>query len=362
MADTTKFHEGESVLHPKFGLGTVLEQKSDEVVAVDFGSVGEKRLSIRHARLSRPGEDREDALMPGGKKYQEWLDRTFSFEEGEARHYLGSHWEPFFDDAEEILKHLPEIIPQAHAQGTYSGTYPPERKAPPDWHKAFYLAWPLHDRGLSMVVVPDHDANHLVSLFPFMAVGSQHQLTLEKVHVWESGVEAQVECTWGSACLAFFDTRYAANRAWYESGNNYQFILTGIAYECWRAEDQILEAWNPKQSKEFRKMAPALADNLPDTETMPVHTKGMAGLLPCEKGDRDDFYFRGPIRVVKEINLLDQPGWKVRVTVLRELDDSDREMDLDIIVTRKVWGEALPPQVGGDMEGTLWLQGYLWCL
>ncbi|TLD41122.1 MAG: hypothetical protein JETT_2643 [Candidatus Jettenia ecosi] len=38
----------------------------------------------------------------------------------------------------------------------------------------------------------------------------------------------------------------------------------------------------------------------------------------------------------------------------------DNEFDLDIIVTEKVWGNKPPPQIGDDIEGTLWLQGYLW--
>ena len=81
--------------------------------------------------------------------------------------------------------------------------------------------------------------------------------------------------------------------------------------------------------------------------------------MPVREWDRDDYSFHAPIRRVEEIDMLDQPGWRVRATIMRSLDD-DRDIDLDIVVMRKVWETASPPTVGEDIEGTLWLQGRLW--
>ena len=85
----------------------------------------------------------------------------------------------------------------------------------------------------------------------------------------------------------------------------------------------------------------------------------MAALVPISEWDSDDYQFRGPVKSVKEIEMLGQTGWKVRATLLRHLSD-DSESDLDIIITSKVWKDKSPPQIGDDIEGTLWLQGYLW--
>jgi hypothetical protein len=123
--------------------------------------------------------------------------------------------------------------------------------------------------------------------------------------------------------------------------------------------DQVLQAFNPKLTREFKEQHPEIASEWPEGDTIPVHTKETAGLLPVSKWDRDDYWFRGPVKSIKEMEMLDQPAWRIRATVLRNLDD-DREIDLDIIVTRKVWGAASPPQPGDDIEGTCWLQGYLW--
>lgn len=357
--DLGSFAVGDRVSHHDFGLGTVASVEP-EVVEVRFETAGLKRLSIKHAVLRKPDKALEDALTPGGEAYQKWLDETFLFEGEEAEHSLGSHWSPFFNEPTDILGRLPEILPKALDQVTYTDNHPPLRVTPTEWPHAGHWTWPIRRNGIAVVVKQEEGRKVLTSAFPFDYEGTQHGLVLRKVHVWKSGVEAQLECDFGPSSVTFFDALYGANRGWYESGKTYQFVLTGIAYDCRRAEDQVLQAWNPKQSERFREVAPEWAADLPDTETMPVHTKGMAAFFPIHEWDRDDYTFRGPIKSVKEVEILEQPGWKARVTVLRDIDNDDRELDLDIIVTRKVWGDVPPPQVGEDMEGSLWLQGYLW--
>lgn len=290
----------------------------------------------------------------------DWLTETFVFEEEESKHYLGSHWDPFFADATVILCRLKEILPASLGQVSYSEFRPSPHSVPTDWPKADYWVWPIRPRGISVVVKHEPEGKSLVAAFPFDSEGVQHELVLQKVHVWESGVEAQIECDFGPTSVCFFDTLYVANRDWYETEKTYQFVLTGIAYDCRRAENQILQARNPKQSERFRELVPERAAELPDTETIPLHTKGMAMFMSRDNWDRDDYLFHGPIKSVDEITILDQKGWKVCVTVLRDIDNGDRDMDLDIIVTQKAWGASSPPQVGEDMEGSLWLQGYLW--
>jgi len=35
------------------------------------------------------------------------------------------------------------------------------------------------------------------------------------------------------------------------------------------------------------------------------------------------------------------------------------DFDLDIVVTARAWDGETPPEMGQDIEGSLWLQGYL---
>ena len=357
-----KYEVGERVIHQNFGLGTVVTQEVNETVEVEFEKRGMKRLSLKFAPLRRAAETDMEELRPGGRTYQKWINETFSLEEGGAKHYLGSHWSPFFDDSRTIIERLPEILPKALLQVSYSENHHSLRSCPSQWPDATHYAWPLRSRGLMAVsrIIQVENVLRLSSFFPFDSEGSQHQLVLEKVHVWESELEAQVECTFGPTSITFFDTLYAANRNWYETGKAYQFVLTGIAYDCKKAEDQVFQAPNPHFPDGYLKSHPEIAEQWPQGDTIPVHTRGMAAFFPIEQWDKDDYSFRGPIKSVKNETILDQPCWKVRVTVLRDIDHGDQDLDLEILVTQKVWGGSSPPQVGDDMEGAIWLQGYLW--
>lgn len=88
---------------------------------------------------------------------------------------------------------------------------------------------------------------------------------------------------------------------------------------------------------------------------------GLGTVLEDESAARLKVRFdnKGDTWLALEHAMLGQRAWRVRATVLRSLE-TDEDIDLDILVTEKVWGNEMPPMVGGDMEGHLWLQGYLW--
>ncbi len=348
-----KFHIGDRVIHPDFGLGTVVAGQSEKI-SVDFDGrnstlVAHKQTMLRHATL----ED-EKPRAPSN-----WL-QTFQFEDEDARHYPGSHWDAFYDDASQVFERMSEIIPEAQPMTGYAEFYTPPRACPSHWTQGFYMAWPQVRLGL-LVAITQHDGfpNEALACFPFVGTGSEQTITIECVHVWESGLEAQIKGSLGDTSIVFFDPLYAVNRAWYEAGRSYQFILAGIAYHCKRAKDQIHEIPEGNLLDFIRQQA--IEDGCdPDSDKLrQIHTQGMAVLLPITEWDRDDYHFRGTVRSVKEIEMLEQPAWRLCITVLRMLD-SNEDINIDVIVTHNVWGETKPPCENDDIEGSLWLQGYLW--
>ncbi len=352
-----RYQVGERIAHRKFGPGTILSVESDEVIVVNFDRSGRKRIAIDYAPLSRNLTKFEDAIKPDSAAYQKWLSETFEIKDDKAVHYHGNHWQPFLDDLSALIKRMPEIIPKALDVVSYASNNKAEKPRPADWPRAICRAWPLRVRGMATVITAINSKPHLVAWYPFDAEGSQQEITLTKVHVWKNGVEGQIECRCGGALFTFFDTLFSANRIWYEIGEVFQVILTGIAYSADKAEDKILQAFNPPLPEHIKQENPELAATWSNEPTIPVHTRGMSVFMPIPEWDRDEYFFRGPIKSVKEMEILDQMAWKVRATVLRELENG--EMDLDIIVTKKVWGDKSAPQVGEDIEGSLWLQGYL---
>ncbi len=292
-------------------------------------------------------------------------EATFLWEnEEESDHFSGSHWEPFFDDAEEVFRMLPAIIPEALPMSGFSDdhdTTPPPYSPEPAFPDGFYLSWPLRAFGLMAALRMADDANHIESLFPYVGRGSEHALRIETVHVWDRCMEAQIEATMGEAVITFFDCMFVRNKDWYNTGDHYQFILTGIAYDAKNAEDKVFPVGcSPDVLAVLRKHAAEHGYESPN-EVEELHTKGMTALLPISEWDRDDYQFQGVVRSVKEIEMLEQPGWMVRTTVIRYLgDDGDQTFDLDILITQKIWKDKQAPSEGIEIEGALWLQGYLW--
>lgn len=296
--------------------------------------------------------------MSEDKRDNAWLD-TFQFEEDEGDHRLGAHWSPFFADTSEFLQRLPEVLPATVPIQGYGDFFPPPRQLPAGWPAVFYLAWPnVHQGALLAIRRNGESGSELVSLFPHCRSGVEHTLNLECVTVWKGGCEAQIEGTLGDACITFFDTLYGVNRGWYEAGKEYQFILTGLAFEARAARDVEFDMPGPDLSEILWGMLQE-SDMTRGNGPMKVSTRYMTALIPIQNGDADDYQFHGPVKSVKQFEMLDQPAWLVRATLMRGIQD-EREYDFDVVITHKAWEGEEPPKVGEDIEGVLWLQGYLW--
>lgn len=286
-----------------------------------------------------------------------WPDSTFIPEGEGARHFLGSHWKPFAEDSTEILKRLPEFLGNALVQAGYGEFRKPPRAVPGEWPHGLQLVWPLRVQGLAMVVRTERQGNTLVSVFPFFVTGSQQTLTLRDVVVWESGVEAQITAGWGEGEITFFDTQFTTNRGWYEAGRRYDFILSGIAYDARPAEDRKIQFNHPPEVLAALNLH-RRAGEPPRENPATLSFEGAAVFLPIRNSDADDYNFRAPVKSVEKFeDWLGQDGWRVRATVMRF---GDEDGDLDILITERAWSGKAPPRVGQDIEGGLWLQGYLW--
>lgn len=353
---------GSRIEHPEHG-ECVVTYVGDEYVGVRFEN-GKDAL-LRRTSFDR-NEIEEGAALSVTEETETvkadlpWPDSTFTFEAADTKHFMGSHWEPFVDDPAEVFKRIPEILPQALPQTGYGEHHLATQKIPDEWATGYQLVWPLRVNGLSLMVRVNklQQQSELVSYFPFFAEGSQCSLTLLQVIAWEGGCEAQITVTWGEAEVIFFDSQYLLNRAWYEAGNRYDFVLTGLAYSACPSTIFTMPArQNPETVAWMERLAAERGEEPPE-EMAEINLTGMAMFLPVDEWDKDEYKFRAPIKQVKSFqDYLGQDGWKVRATIFRF---GDEDGNLDIVITRRAWKGDAPPQVGQDIEGTLWLQGYLW--
>lgn len=344
---------GSRIAHPLHGEGSVTFIGTD-YVGIVFNGSGE--ALIRREALEKEVQSIPAAPEPS-RDALPWPSSTFIPEKENAQHYLGSHWKPFVEDSMELLKRLPEIMPDALLQTGYGDAHNPLRPLPQDWPNGRQLAWPLRVQGLALILLVEEEANKLASLFPFFATGSQHTLALQEVSVWSGGLEAQITAGWGEGEITFFDTQFLINRSWYEAGKDYDFVLTGMAYSAgpakkheWKIKrhpDEV--AWMNQRLKEGEE---------PHEAECTMTLDGAALFLPVNEWDSDDYSFHAPVKSVEEFkDWLGQDGWKVRATVMRF---GGEDADLDIVITRRAWAGKAPPQAGQNIEGRLWLQGYLW--
>ena len=341
--------------HPRHGAGTVTFIGS-EYLGVAFDDHGDVLLRI--ATLAEAGSAPVGPLpaKPAAQRAQPWPDSTFVAEPSDAEHSMGSHWRPFVDDAADILRRLPEIVPRAlvPACATASAAHP--RPTPGDWPRGAELVWPWLERGLAVILRFEEEANRVVTLFPFFRGCGRHRLRLHQVRVWASALEAQITAGWGDGMVTFFDNGFVTGRAWYEAGRAYDFALAGVAYEAGPAERRELAVERHPDEVAWlnRRLEPGEA---PHEASVTIVLDGMAMFLPVDEWDVDDYQFRAPVKsVVPFERWLGQDGWRVSATVMRF---GEQDADLDILITRRAWTGTEPPQVGQDIEGRLWLQGRL---
>lgn len=181
--DTLNLMVGSRIEHGLYGSGTVTFVGTD-YLGIAFDGAGE--ALIRRESLEKDAPAVVEPQEPA-RETLPWPASTFIPEGEDAQHYLGSHWEPFVEDSQELLCRLPEIVPNALVQTGYGENRKPDRSLPDDWPKGFQLVWPLRVQGMALILRVEKEANMLVSLFPFFATGSQHTLSLREVSVWEGG-------------------------------------------------------------------------------------------------------------------------------------------------------------------------------
>ena len=59
-----------------------------------------------------------------------WPESTFAWEDESAKHFCGSHWDPFHDSPDEVIRALPEMFQGAWPVSSFGDTYPGHRSVP----------------------------------------------------------------------------------------------------------------------------------------------------------------------------------------------------------------------------------------
>ena len=271
----------------------------------------------------------------------------------EVGHVHGDHWGVFFPD---VAGMLPDLLPVLVQQGAlWIG-----RRATvlPESPEAAVLRFGI-DHGIALAVIEFRPGeNLLASFWPMIEDVGTHRLTLHRGFVWSNRTEAQLEARFGPSSICFFDHRFIASGDTYHAGKQAIFHLCIHAYLLEPADNAPIIIDDPHwPGREF--MQPDNPDD-PDS-SVTIHREGMAAFFQGKDGDRDDCEFRGPVKAVRELvgGAFGQPAWALTVTVLRDSEADPEDIDLDIVVTALALGDHSLPQVGDDVQGSGWVQGWL---
>ncbi len=345
--------KGNIVRHWKWGLGVVAEDERGSAVSVDFdGQVYRLSTATPLVRIS-------------SKEEQARRESTFRQETDSKGHFLGSHWEPFCDDIDEVIAKMQDVLGSRIINAFSADCLRRHESlaAGVEWpQELIYFSWPSSMFGMRAVFYVNEGQPKLKSFFPHIGYGMQYPVTLKRVVVWLGGVEAQVEAKVGGVPIIFFDCRYGENRNRYQEGTELDFVLSAVAYECGPADEDFIDVAIPPRLWE------AMSGTGEPPQKMSLNSASI--LSPVDEWDRDDYEFRAPVQRVKEVEILGQKAWLViaRVALFDEILEypyrlptkSIEGLDLPILVTAKAWKHDSPPKVSQDITGALWMQGYLW--
>lgn len=188
----------------------------------------------------------------------------------------------------------------------------------------------------------------LESAYPESQLGTEWPIVINEIVPWSNGIEAQISGECHGASISFFDTRYYENRHKYKVGREYNFLMSAFAYIVGLAPDAEveIEAGTKVSLKGARAYMPANIGSNPDAEI-------------------DEFWFHSPIESATSETEIG--GRRLHAFPITMALPNDFEMSLTLYAADHNIDTGLgnldPERLRGgeevDLEGYLWLQGYL---
>ncbi|MGE9984664.1 hypothetical protein [Desulfovibrio sp. SGI.169] len=217
------------------------------------------------------------------------------------------------------------------------------------------MAWPKDQPARASVLMAGEEGGKLVpvSVAPLLE-GLPNDLTVEKVHPWESGLGANVAVSMieGKNPMWFFDPLYGRDHDDLTPGVTHTFLLAGLAYGLRKA---LLDEVTITQGPRFEAYAEAwLAENPGkarlDVPPLKVEVAGRHLIMPgrrfCE------YQLRAVIEEVQDCRLEKMP---LKILYLSFPFETREPMRLALYVSQMTLGD-FEPEKGQEVDAYVWLQ------
>lgn len=244
--------------------------------------------------------------------------------QGQGEPPIGGHWGILCNTPKEVQ----EMCMKAAAKGTRVGATPLEGR------NAHGL---LMRDGVFQLICIATDVGQILTFYP-MVEGKKHRVVFNEAFPCNPAFEGDIELSMGPATFTVFDTGYFQNHAKYQAGENYDFALSGIAYNLIHAGD----------------------DKVKDKDGRELSLKGMAGFFPVKSGAPAEYAFRSPVKAVDRLEANGRQLLRLTIPLFRLPEEDAAYGDVDIyLYVRQDRLNGYEPAVGDDVSGVMWLQGYL---
>ncbi|CUW37141.1 conserved protein of unknown function [Magnetospirillum sp. XM-1] len=269
----------------------------------------------------------------------------------------GSHWKCLVEDLD---KAEDEWLRPTLTNGRVIDKW---SSGPLAMREAVGIAWPDTPLRILSIVVGEtgqdgQPGNVFASAFPWAAHGTRHCLVIDNVQSWSNGLEGWITASFPEGdgpSLTFFDTRFYANKDRYAVGKEMDFILGAVAYQATVVHPEPVFIEKIETIRAMRAGSEREGDDSP----IEVQMAGAAILFPRDDLSPGDHEFQGPVREVQTFDLSGRQITRLSVTLSRIHERESEDVNVTIYVEEGHWGSNERPLPGADVQGMLWLQGYL---
>jgi hypothetical protein len=269
------------------------------------------------------------------------------------------HIEGLGDPWSALLANPAALMPQVVGTVLEAGASRPAWQTKERGQEYTLLAWPQESPIRAAVVVRGEEGGKLApaTATPLLE-GLPNDMTLEDLHPWSTGVEAEV-----AACrnedaspLWFYTPFYFRDReALMTPGVRHTFLLSGLAYGVRRA---LLDDMTVSSGPHFEAWAEKWLEEHPggtrlDVPPLKIPLRGACVLLPTPQ--YTVYQVRAPILALQECEL---SGEKVYMLRLAFGLNTPEPLELPLYAPARVCKRYVP-QEGDEIDALMWLQGRL---
>ena len=207
---------------------------------------------------------------------------------------------------------------------------------------------------MSIIEAKDNK-NEFTSAYPFLE-GINNNLVVSSLYPWENQMEGEIAaCADEGQVFNFFDPLFAKDLPYLEPNKEKTFSLAALAYDIEYAENQVFQinkgGFYEVHLKEFLEANPEKTKE--DCPYVELKMEGCKMLLPTK--ETCVWEFRSSILDIEYIDFLDEKIAKMKIEIPRYEDEM---MNIYLYAARTLLN-GYNPQVGDEIQGILWLSGYL---